>query len=1152
MRWFYVMTLKGKLLTGFIMVAIIAAIIGGIGIYDIKKIDVADTKLYEKITVPMGDLADVSISFQRIRVNIRDLIAANNTEEKNRFAGRIKELKDAINNGSDKFEKTILSDEGRKLFEEFKQSKIVYGAQLDKVISLAMADKDIEATALLQGEAGKASRVEQDLINKLMESKVKQASLTSGQNSADAKHATFMMALFLVGGIVLAVGLGIFIARIVMKQLGADPKLVGEVANLVAVGDLSRDIALQSGDSDSVMAAMKKMVDTVKALVTDAGMLSEAAIAGKLATRADASKHQGDFQKIVSGVNETLDAVIGPLNVAAEYVDRISKGDIPPKITDNYNGDFNEIKLNLNNCIDIMNGLLAETDKLVNATVAGHLATRGDAAQFAGGWGKLVGGVNDLCDAFVGPINVTAEYVDRISKGDIPPKITDNYNGDFNEIKLNLNNCIDTMSGLLAETDKLVKATVAGQLATRGDAAKFAGGWGKLVGGVNDLCDAFVGPINVTAEYVDRISKGDIPPKITDTYNGDFNEIKNNLNACIETMNDLLSETDKIVRAAADGELDQRANAGLFVGGWNKLVSGVNDTITNIVNPLMVTSDYVDKVSKGVIPPMITDEYKGQYNIIKGNLNAVVKMMNELLAETGKIIKAAADGELDQRANADLFNGGWNKLVAGVNDTITNIVNPLMVTADYVDKVASGIIPPTITDEYKGQYNIIKNNLNAVVKMMNELLQQTDIIIKAAADGELDKRANADLFVGGWNKLVAGVNDTVTNIVNPLMVTADYVDRISKGNMPPLITAEYKGQYNVIKTNLNVLVDATNKITAAAKEVASGNLMVELKERCGEDELMHALSGMVAKLVEVVNNVKLAADNVTVGSREMSASSQEMSQGATEQAAAAEQASSSMEQMSANIRQSADNASQTEKIAIKSADDAKEGGKAVAETVGAMKEIAGKISIIEEIARQTNLLALNAAIEAARAGEHGKGFAVVAAEVRKLAERSQKAAGEIGNLSASSVEVAERAGGMLARILPDIQKTSELVQEIGAASREQDTGAEQINKAIQQLDQVIQKNAGAAEEMSATAEELSSQAEQLQSVIDFFRVDAATGRHSSAAFKVQQKQLPVIAQSNGYHKGPQFKAKPAMIASNGGVNLHMGEYDNQDEAFEKF
>ncbi|MHB1400754.1 MAG: methyl-accepting chemotaxis protein, partial [Trichloromonadaceae bacterium] len=269
--------------------------------------------------------------------------------------------------------------------------------------------------------------------------------------------------------------------------------------------------------------------------------------------------------------------------------------------------------------------------------------------------------------------------------------------------------------------------------------------------------------------------------------------------------------------------------------------------------------------------------------------------------------------------------------------------------------------------------------------------------------------------------------------------------------------------------------------------------------------------------------------------------------GATEQAASAEEASSSMEQMAANIRQNADNALQTEKIAVKSAADAQAGGQAVAQTVSAMKEIAGKISIIEEIARQTNLLALNAAIEAARAGEHGKGFAVVASEVRKLAERSQLAAAEISQLSGSSVEVAEKAGAMLVRMVPDIQRTAELVQEIAAASKEQDTGAEQVNKAIQQLDQVIQQNASASEEMASTAEELSGQAEQLQHTIAFFKVD-----HNSAGTAPRRLPAPAAkTKASVAHLGSRSVSRKG--AAPRGLALEMGAgRDKLDEEFDRF
>jgi methyl-accepting chemotaxis protein len=366
--------------------------------------------------------------------------------------------------------------------------------------------------------------------------------------------------------------------------------------------------------------------------------------------------------------------------------------------------------------------------------------------------------------------------------------------------------------------------------------------------------------------------------------------------------------------------------------------------------------------------------------------------------------------------------------------------------------------------------------------------------------------------------------------------------QLAKGDLSAQIDSTSSDEAGQLLRALDTTIKSMQEVTGVAQEIAGGNMLVNIKPRSEADSLMKALAAMVTRLSEVVVEVKGSADNVAAGSATLSQSSEQLSQGATEQASSIEEISSSMEEMSSNIKQNADNATQTEKIALKAASDAKEGGDAVAKTVEAMKQIAGKISIIEEIARQTNLLALNAAIEAARAGEHGRGFAVVASEVRKLAERSQRAAGEITELSGTSVKIAERAGELLGKILPDVQKTSELVQEISAASREQDVGAAQINKAIQQLDQVIQQNASGSEETSATSEELAGQAAQLQTAIAFFKINAT----SEATYQAPRKQTKVDGAKNN-------PSKPAgQRPSNGkGRTLNLG-HGVDDAGFEAF
>jgi methyl-accepting chemotaxis protein len=498
----------------------------------------------------------------------------------------------------------------------------------------------------------------------------------------------------------------------------------------------------------------------------------------------------------------------------------------------------------------------------------------------------------------------------------------------------------------------------------------------------------------------------------------------------------------------------------------------------------------------------------------------------------------------------------------GRNDGLVGI----QVTLDDLSKTASSVrLGQTGTGFLvDGSGLIIAHSNPDLVMKLNTLesaeagYQGLDTVGRAMIRGETTNREvvrpdGSQLMI--FSAPVAGTPNWSLGVIVP---TAEIQ---ASGRLIALLVVAISAIAVVIIVVLSLLIGRSiarpvKRLADASDALSRGNLDIEVEDsiKARRDEigvLAISIDSTIQRLREVVSGVKEASDGVSSGADELSAaaqqmsigitgisdSSQELSQGATEQAASAEEVSASMEQMSANIRQNADNSIQTEGIATKAAGDAKQGAATVIETVSAMKQIAEKISIIEEIARQTNMLSLNASIEAARAGEHGKGFAVVASEVGKLAERSKIAAGEISELSKRSVGVAEKAGAMLQSMVPDIQRTAELVQEISVASREQDSGAQQINKAIAQLDTVIQSNASLSEEFSATSEEISSQSAMVAGTAEQLADQATRLKEAIAFFKLTSSSVETVARVSGSSPtgGSSARSSSAGRTSNGSV-----------------
>lgn len=826
MKLFNNLKIKTKLVTGFSIVAIISIAMGVFSIFNINKLNAQDTVLYKNMTVPLDQIGRVSTAFQRIRVNSRDMIIANTDAEIEENIVKIGERRKEVDDNAKLFKGTIVSKEMTALYQEFEAMRINYKAELDKVIVLAKENKDEEALSMISdnGSFGKISREEQDLIDKILAAKVEDAKTIADSNTKMANSTTTTTIIVMGVVALLSILIGLFIAGVISKAIKKTLQMIEEMSkghldkrlNLglkdeigmmakamdsfadflqntviaamdkISKGDMSSDIKVID-EKDQISPALITTITSIKALVEDANTLANSAVEGKLSTRADASKHRGDFKNIVEGVNNTLDSVVGHLNMAAEYIDRISKGDIPDKITDTYNGDFNLIKNNLNTAIDAINAMVTDANMLVEAAVEGKLSTRADATKHMGDFRKIVEGVNKILDEVIKPLSVAYSCIVKLADGEDIKPLENIYKGDFALLIDNLNKVRAALYVLLGESEKLAKAGVSGELSVRGDISKIKGGYAQIVIGINDTLDAITKPINEVNDVMGEISKGNLGVLVRGDYKGDFAELKDSVNNTASSLKRVVGEISDVIGKIADGDL------------------------------------VVDRVK----------DYDGDFLSISNSLNNIVDSLNDVLGEINTASEQVSAGSKQVSDSSQALSQGSTEQASSIEEVtaaITEIASQIKENANNANN-ANGLATSAKENATTGknqmgemlnamdEINTSSANISKIIKVIDEIAFQTNILALNAAV----EAARAGQYGKGFAVVAEEVRNLAARSAQAAKETTSMIEEsIKKAGAGKKIAEETAGALNKIVDNIAKVADIVGDIAEASNEEATG------------------------------------------------------------------------------------------------------------------------------------------------------------------------------------------------------------------------------------------------------------------------------------------------------------------------------------------